>query len=82
MVSFKIFNSSEQNMEIIHEPECFAFDLPVNEEVLVEIKPFLESVQLKIYSDNGRIVVSILDENSKYNVLHDGKDVFHHLKDF
>jgi hypothetical protein len=34
--SFKLFNSSNSDMEIIHERECFTFNLPVNEEVVVE----------------------------------------------
>ncbi|NSL88968.1 hypothetical protein ECE50_019155 [Chitinophaga sp. Mgbs1] len=74
--SFKILNSSDTEMEIIHEPECFTFNLPINQEVLIETKAKLEAIQLRITIDEGKIVVSILDENSPYNVLHNGEDVF------
>ncbi len=74
--SFKILNSSDTEMEIIHEPECFTFDLPIKQEVLIETRANLETVQLRITMDEGKIVVSILDENSPYNVLYNGEDIF------
>lgn len=74
--SLKIFNSSNSEMEIIHEPESFIFNLPINEEIIIETDSCKESIQLKVSSDNGKIVIAILDENSLYSVLHDGQNVF------
>jgi len=76
LTSFKIFNSSDSDMEIIHEPECFIFNLPINEEVTVESDSCRESIQLKVSLDKGKIAISILDENSLYNVFYNGKNVF------
>jgi hypothetical protein len=74
--SFKIFNSSNSEMEVIHEPECFTFNLPVNEEIIVESDSCKESIQLKASYKNGKIIISILDENSLYTVLKNGENVF------
>ncbi|WP_343307876.1 hypothetical protein AAHN97_12075 [Chitinophaga niabensis] len=74
--SFKIFNSSDSEMEIIHEPECFIFKLPVNEEIKVETDSCEESIQLKVFIDSGKAVISILDENSLYSVFYKGENIF------
>ncbi|TKC60279.1 hypothetical protein FBD94_15345 [Pedobacter hiemivivus] len=74
--SFKIFNNSNSDLELIHEPESFIFNLPINEEVIVEMDSCRESIQLKMSVDNGKAVIAILDENSLYRISHNGEDIF------
>lgn len=76
VTSFKISNTSNSEMEIIHEPECFTFNLPINEEIIIETNACLDSIQLNITSEDDKIAISILDEKSDYKVLHNGQDVF------
>lgn len=76
ITSFKIRNSSDSEIEIIHEPECFTYNLPINEEASVKTNACLNSIQLNVTSENGKIIISILDENSYYYVLHNDQNVF------
>ena len=74
--TISIVNNSGLDMDIIHEPECFEFKLPVNEEVTIETIPCKESLQLKIGIDEGKIFISIIPDRSLYAVYHQGVNVF------
>jgi hypothetical protein len=75
LTSFEIFNDSGLDMEIVHEPHSFTFELPPNEAVLVESNAGREDIQLKVAIENGKISISIW-ANGLYRVLKDGADVF------
>lgn len=76
MTSFVLHNTSETNMIIVHEPECFEFILKPGEEVSIITECCENSVELR-YSINGEnIVVAILDDRSRYMVIQNGVDVF------
>jgi hypothetical protein len=74
--TFTIENSTDLEMTIVHEPECFEYNLPVNEHLIIETKCCEGSVVLRTSIDNGRVVIAILDDQSFYNVLHKGVNVF------
>jgi len=74
--SFKILNDTGSKIEIIHEPECFEFNLPENEEIEIETGACKESILIRASLEEGRIVLSVLDENSLYSVSNNGEDVF------
>ncbi|QJB30801.1 hypothetical protein HF329_05605 [Chitinophaga oryzae] len=74
--SFSIYNSSDSDMEVIHEPEGFVYTLPIREEIVIVADSCLNSVQIKISSEENKIVVAILDEKSLYSVMYKGEDVF------
>ena len=76
ITSFTIQNDSENEMTIIHEPECFEFHLPVNEELIIEVRSSEKSILLMHSLDSGRICISILDDVSLYKVLYKGNDAF------
>jgi hypothetical protein len=78
--SFKIFNSTDLNMEIIHEPECFDFELPPNEEVIIETECCEESIILDTSIENGKVTISIHWANSLYRVRYKDEDVFDKYK--
>lgn len=74
--SLKIRNNLQENIIIIHEPECFEFTLPPNEEILIETEPKAESIQLNIDVDNGEILISVIPNNSLYTIYYNGQDAF------
>ena len=81
--SFTIRNDSNAIMTIVHEPECFEYELPPNEEVIVEVDAVQKSVALYYHLEDCRITVSIVDERSLgYRVYHNGIDVFERLMDY
>jgi hypothetical protein len=79
-ISFTIFNDTQRGIILIHEPECFEFTLPPNEEVVIEADCCEHSIVLKQSIADSQHLISILDENSLYNVLYKGVDVFNKFK--
>ena len=77
--TFTIVNWTGLEMEICHEPECFEFKLPINDEVMVQVPSRNETVELRVSIENGKIYISVIDDYGNYKVLHNGKDVFEDL---
>jgi hypothetical protein len=74
--NFTIYNSSEKEMIIVHEPEGFEFCLPKLQEVVVESDFVMTGIRLNISVSDQQIVLAILDDQNNYRVLQNGKDVF------
>lgn len=75
--SFTISNHTDHPMTIVHEPECFEFELPIKEEVVIETEPVEDSVYLRVYQDEkSRTIIDVMDSKSLYVVYHKGKDAF------
>ncbi|MDJ0365300.1 hypothetical protein QMK33_09050 [Hymenobacter sp. H14-R3] len=75
--SFAIHNSSESSMTLIHEPECFEYELLPGEEAIIEFDSGKESIYLRWYgTEAGSTAVAILGENSLYSVYSKGVNVF------
>jgi hypothetical protein len=74
--SFEILNNSEKDMVIRHEPECFEFNLPPNEKVTIIFNSCMDSILLRHYIYDDNICVDIIDDQSPYQVVHNGVDVF------
>jgi len=79
--SFDILNSSEKELIIIHEPECFEFYLQPNDEVTIVFNSSLDAILLRHSIDGDKIVVSIIDDKSPYRVIHNGIDIFEKYMD-
>ena len=77
--TFTILNSTGLEMDIIHEPECFEFTLPIDNEVTIATNACEESIQLRIGVAEGKTLISILSNKSLYEVHHQGVDVFKEL---
>ena len=77
--SFKILNSTDKSMRIIHEPECVEFELPVNKEIEILVENVESAIVLRYSLENGAISVAILDDKSYYRVIQKGIDVFEDL---
>lgn len=76
VTSFDILNDTENNLEIIHEPECFEFMLPPGESLTIEVESCEQSVVLRHSLAKGTVIISILDDKSYYTVRYKGTDVF------
>lgn len=73
---FTIKNDTNLPMTIVHEPECFEFEVPISNEIVIETDPVNDSINLKIDVIEGKTVVSIWPHRSMYSVYHNGNDVF------
>ncbi len=78
---FQIENDSGLAMEIIHEPECWEFQLPPGEEVTIITEASKESICLSISLFEGKISVRVLDHKSLYDVRYKGNDAFKEYRD-
>jgi len=76
MTTFTISNDTDGNMTIIHEPECFEFMLPINEEITIETDSCKNSIHLKTYIEDGLITIAILGNKSLYSVYYKGNNIF------
>lgn len=76
ITSFEIKNCTTKEMEIIHEPEAFIYNLPIKEEVIIETGSVPQSIALWIYVENNKICIQIMGHNSHYKVIHNGEDAF------
>ena len=75
--SFTIHNSSEMSMILVHEPECFEYELPPGEEAIIEFDSGEKRVYLRWYgAADGKMAVAILDDNGLYSVYSQGVNVF------
>jgi hypothetical protein len=74
--SFNILNNTGLEMEIIHEPECFEFSLPLNEEVTIEVNSCKDSILLRTSIENGKVIIAVLGSESLYTVYYKGEDIF------
>ncbi|MDB5285601.1 MAG: hypothetical protein JWR05_550 [Mucilaginibacter sp.] len=75
--TFSIANDTNQEMIIVHEPECFEFKLPVNEELEVETRCCKDSILLRTsVDDEGKVVIRVFDDVSLYKVIYKGEDIF------
>jgi ribonuclease inhibitor len=78
--SLTIRNDSDVIMTIVREPECFEYQLPPNEEAIVELDSVQKGIALYHHIEDGRITVRIIDERSNgYSVYHNGLEVFERL---
>ncbi len=76
VTSFDILNDTENDLEIIHEPECFEFMLPPREKLTIEVDSCEQSIILRHSLAKGTVIISILDDKSYYTVKYKGIDVF------
>ena len=74
--TFEVLNDTANTISILHEPECFEFQLPINELAIIEVDSRESSIQLRISHDDGKVTISILDDSSLYKVFHNKEDVF------
>lgn len=74
--TFEILNETANAMSIVHEPECFEFQLPVNESATIEVDSCESSVQLRVSREDDNVTISILDDSSLYKVFYNKEDVF------
>jgi len=79
--TFELSNNTSSEITIVHEPECFEFQLPVNEHIIIETNSCAESIVLNIWELKGEVGISILDHKSPYNVYHKGENVFEKYMD-
>lgn len=76
ITSFKILNDTDKEMDIVHEPECFQFCLPSNEEITIETNACRDSILIRTSVENSKVILSILDDGSFYEVFYKGENVF------
>jgi len=76
VTSFDILNDTENDMEIVHEPECFEFMLPPGEKLTIEVDSCEQSIILRHSLAKETVILSILDNKSYYTVRYKGIDVF------
>jgi hypothetical protein len=74
--TFILQNITGKVMTIVHEPECFEFELPVNEEIEIETDCHPDSIVLLFSEDEGQPLLSILSSKSLYTVKYKGQDAF------
>jgi hypothetical protein len=79
--TFTIINSTGLEMDICHEPECFEFQLPKNEEVMIQVPSRKETVALRVSIENGKVYICVIDDYNFYKVFHNGVDVFEEFMD-
>ena len=80
VTSFDILNDTENDLEIIHEPECFEFMLPPGEKLTLEVNSCEQSIILRHSLAKDTVILSILDDQSYYTVRYKGIDVFSKYK--
>jgi hypothetical protein len=76
ITSFSISNDTGTEMIIMHEPDCFEFDLPPGEELIIETYCCRNSIVLNTGIENGKIRISITGNKSLYNAYHKGENIF------
>ena len=75
--TFKIKNTFDSNLSVIHELEGFEFHLPLNEEITIEVESKDGvSILLNIGLVDGEYVIGIIPELSFYKVYYKGENVF------
>jgi hypothetical protein len=78
ITTFQIWNSSELELDVVHEPEAVEFALPKNEELTVAVNSGEDTVTLSVSIDkkSGKIRIGVWSEKSSYDIIYKDKNVF------